>query len=239
MRRVAGIIVVLLLIAAGAGGGWWYVRAHPEALDRLVAELGLEAQPVEGITGSGFIEAEEVSISSEVGGRIEAITVDEGDEAQEGQVLIRLDTAILKAQIRQAEAALEVLRVRLDKMTLRSPLAGLVTSRAINVGETAAPGGTLLTVANLDEVKLTIYVPETQIGRVTVGQEVEVQVDSYPHQVFQGRVVPISPRAEFTPKNVQTPEERVSIVFAVRVALPNAGHELKPGMPADARILTE
>ncbi|HID86125.1 MAG TPA: HlyD family efflux transporter periplasmic adaptor subunit [Anaerolineae bacterium] len=147
--------------------------------------------------------------------------------------------AVAQAQVRQAEAALEVLQVQLDKMTLRSPLAGLVTSRAINVGETAAPGATLLTVADLDEVTLTLYVPETQIGRVKVGQEVEVQVDSYPDRVFKGRVVHISSRAEFTPRNVQTREERVNMVFAVKVALPNPGHELKPGMPADARILTE
>ena len=147
--------------------------------------------------------------------------------------------AVAQAQVRQAEAALEILRVQLDKMALRSPLAGLVTSRAINVGETAAPGATLLKVANLDEVKLTIYVPETRIGQVRVGQEVKVEVDSYPDWVFKGRVVHISSRAEFTPKNVQTKEERVSMVFAVKVALPNPGHELKPGMPADARVLTE
>jgi HlyD family secretion protein len=148
------------------------------------------------------------------------------------------EMAVAQAQVQQAEAALGVLQVQSDKMSLRSPLAGLVTSRVINVGETATAGTALLTVANLDEVKLTIYVPETQIGRVKVGQEVEVEVDSYPGQLFRGEVVAISSRAEFTPKNVQTPEERVSIVFAVKVLLPNPGHELKPGMPADARVLT-
>ncbi|MFQ6058930.1 MAG: HlyD family secretion protein [Anaerolineae bacterium] len=147
--------------------------------------------------------------------------------------------AVAQAQVSQAQAALEVLQVQLDKMTLRSPLAGLVTSRAINVGETAAPGATLLTVASLDRVKLTVYIPETQIGRVKVGQRAEVTVDSYPGRVFQGRVVYISPHAEFTPKNVQTKEERVNVVFAVKVAISNPGHELKPGMPADAEIRTE
>jgi HlyD family secretion protein len=147
--------------------------------------------------------------------------------------------AVARAQVRQAEAALEILQVQLDKMTLRSPLAGLVTSRVINVGETASPGATLMTVANLDEVTLTVYVPETQIGRVKVGQEVKVEVDAYPDRVFKGRVVHISSRAEFTPQNVQTKEERVNMVFAVKVAIPNPGHELKPGMPADARVLTD
>ena len=457
MRRGIAVVVALLLVAAGAVGGGWYIRAHPEVLDRLVAELGLEAQPVEGLTGSGFIEAEEVAISSEVGGRIEAIIVDEGDEAQEGQVLIRLDTAMLearirqaeaaveaaravlaqveagvgeeeihraeaalaqaivardgarqgwedaqairdnpqelnaridaaraqlaaaehqvqgaiaardaaeegkvqlerahermsngiqveiplpdggvtkkritfnddqldeawaqyglaanewweawvalnsataardgaqrnlenllamrekpltmdaqvdaaqaqveaaeaavevaragldalragaaaeqvavaRAQVRQAEAALKTLQVQLEKMTLKAPRDGLVVERLVHVGEMAAPGAPLLKIADLDQVELTIYIPETEVGRVGVGQRVEVTVDSYPERTFAGQVVFIASQAEFTPKNVQTKEERVNMVFAVKARIPNPDHALKPGMPADAVI---
>jgi multidrug resistance efflux pump len=104
------------------------------------------------------------------------------------------------------------------------------------VGEVALAGATLLTIANLDEVELTIYIPEDELNRVYLGQEVGVQVDSFPGRVFSGTVSYISQQAEFTPKNVQTEKERVNMVFAVRVRLPNSEHLLKPGMPADALI---
>jgi len=146
--------------------------------------------------------------------------------------------AVAEAQVNQAQAALEALQVQLGKLTLRSPIAGLVTSRAIHVGEVAAPGATLLTIANLDSVKLTVYIPEDRIGLVKVGQRVEVQVDSFPGEVFVGEVTFIASHAEFTPKNVQTKEGRVSTVFAVKVQIPNPEHKLKPGMPADAVIET-
>jgi multidrug resistance efflux pump len=147
--------------------------------------------------------------------------------------------AIAEAQVNQAQAALEALQVQLGKLTLRAPIAGLVTSRAIHVGEVAAPSATLLTIANLDSVKLTVYIPEDRIGLVKVGQQVEVQVDSFPGETFMGEVTFIANRAEFTPKNVQTKEGRVSTVFAVKVQIPNPEHKLKPGMPADAKINTE
>ena len=94
-------------------------------------------------------------------------------------------------------------------------------------------------MADLDTVTLTVYVPEDQLGLVKIGQEVRVMVDSYPERTFHGEVVYIAAKAEFTPKNVQTKEERVTTVFAVDVKIPNPDHALKPGMPADAEILVE
>jgi HlyD family secretion protein len=146
------------------------------------------------------------------------------------------EVAVAEAQVAQAEAAVSGLQTRIDKMTLRSPMAGIVTSRSTHAGEAAVAGAPLLTIANLDEVKLTIYIPENELGRVYLGQEVQVQVDSFPGRVFTGTVSYISQQAEFTPKNVQTDKERVNMVFAVRVRLPNVDHLLKPGMPADALI---
>ncbi len=149
------------------------------------------------------------------------------------------DVDVALAQVHQAQAALGILQTQVDKMTLRSPLEGLVTGRMIHEGEMAAPGVTLLTVANLEEVKLTVYIPEDEIGRVKVGQRVEVTVDSYPDTIFEGWVSYTAREAEFTPKNVQTKKERVNMVFAVKVTLPNPTHALKPGMPADAAIYLE
>jgi HlyD family secretion protein len=146
------------------------------------------------------------------------------------------EVAVAEALVTQAQAAVSTLQTRIEKMTLRSPIDGVITSRSAHAGEAALAGATLLTVANLDEVKLTIYIPEDELGRVYLGQEVGVEVDSFPGRTFTGTVSYISQQAEFTPKNVQTEKERVNMVFAVKVRLPNPDHLLKPGMPADAMI---
>jgi HlyD family secretion protein len=144
--------------------------------------------------------------------------------------------AVTEAQVKQAQAAADLLKVQLDKMNLTAPTSGLVMERTVHRGEMATAGATLMTIANLNEVTLTIYIPEDEIGKVKVGQTVEVSVDSFPGKVFEGQVNYIASEAEFTPKNVQTKEERVNMVFAVKVKIPNPEHELKPGMPADAVI---
>lgn len=140
------------------------------------------------------------------------------------------------AQVEQAEAAVDLVKVQLAKQTLRAPAAGVVSRLLVKEGEVALPGSTLCIVANLHVVDLVVYVPEAQIGRVQVGQEVEVTVDSFPGRVFLGQVAHISPQAEFTPRNVQTAEERAKTVFAVKVRIPNPDGSLKAGMPADAAI---
>lgn len=142
--------------------------------------------------------------------------------------------AIAQAAVKQAQAALGILQVQSAKMTLTSPVNGSVSRRAARLGEIAAPNATLLSVVNLDSVKLTIYVPETRIGPIKPGDEFDVQVDSFPEKVFKGKVIFINTQAEFTPRNVQTKAERVNMVFAVKLQIANPNLELKPGMPADA-----
>lgn len=156
------------------------------------------------------------------------------EEARAGPIAEEVKVA--EAKVAQAEAALGILQAQIEKMTLASPIDGVVTSRSAHPGEAVIAGSTLLTVAELDEVNLTIYVPEDKLNRVYLGQTVEVQVDSFAGRVFTGTVSHISQRAEFTPRNVQTQEERVNMVFAVKVRLANPEHLLKPGMPADAAI---
>jgi HlyD family secretion protein len=147
--------------------------------------------------------------------------------------------AVVEAQAEQAQAALDGLMALHDKLTIAAPVGGLVLERSIHEGELAAPGATLLTVGDLDEVTLTIYVPEDRLGQVLIGQPVEVWVDSFPERTFTGTVVAIANEAEFTPRNVQTQEERVNMVFAVDVRIPNPDHALKPGLPADAVIVIQ
>ena len=149
------------------------------------------------------------------------------------------EIAIVEAQVQQAQAALDALLVLRDKFIISAPVGGLILERNIHEGELAAPGATLLTLGDLDKVTLTVYVPEDKLGQVYLGQDVQVRVDSFPERTFIGTVTAIAHEAEFTPRNVQTQEERVNMVFAVDVDIPNSDHALKPGLPADAVIITE
>ena len=153
---------------------------------------------------------------------------------QAGATEEQLDAA--RSQVKEAQAAVSAVQAKLDKLKLKAPISGTVLQRTINEGEIAAPGATLFLLGNLDEVTLTIYVTEEDLGKVQVGQAVRVKVDSYPNEIFPGRVVQISSEAEFMPKNVQTKEERIKMVFAVKVRIPNPEHKLRAGMPADAII---
>jgi len=142
--------------------------------------------------------------------------------------------AIVEAQVQQSKAALASLAVQKDKHTLTAPANGWVVKRVAHEGEMATPGMALLTLADLSSVTLTVYVPEPDIGKLSLGQEVDVFVDSFPGEAFTGHITFINNEAEFTPKNVQTKEERVNTVFAVKIKLDNPEQKLKPGMPADA-----
>ncbi len=144
------------------------------------------------------------------------------------------EIAVTEAAVVQAEAEAEVLRVQIKQCTLSSPIDGTVLRQVLRVGELAAPAGTILTLANLDDVILVVYVPENRVGEVTLGAGVEVSVDSFPGRIFEGQVVKIGDQPEFTPRNVTTAEERLNTFYAVELELANPDRLLKPGMPADA-----
>lgn len=168
-------------------------------------------------------------------------------EAQLAQARARLEMArngarpeqiqTAEAQLAQARAAQRQVEVMIEKATLRAPRAGIILSRPIHEGEQVTPGTPLMTIGSLDTVRLTVYISEADIGRVRIGQMAEVTVDSFPGRAFSGAVTFIAQSAEFTPRNVQTRDERATTVFAVRIELPNADHALKPGMPADVTLL--
>lgn len=142
--------------------------------------------------------------------------------------------AVAQAQVEQAAASLAALQVQQAKHTLVAPLAGWVVKQVAHEGEMAVPGAPLLTLADLANVTLTVYVPEPDLDKVSPGQQVDVFIDAFPGQPFTGYIIFINDQAEFTPKNVQTKEERATTVFAVKIKLNNEDHRLKPGMPADA-----
>ena len=144
--------------------------------------------------------------------------------------------AVARAQVAQADAALGVLTAQVAKLTVAAPSDGVLSRRSVHIGEAVAPGAPLMTIAPLRDLKLTLYVPEDRIGLVRLQAPVDITVDSYPEETFQGTVIFISPQAEFTPRNVQTQSERAKTVFAVKVRIPNPDQRLKPGMFADARL---
>jgi HlyD family secretion protein len=141
-----------------------------------------------------------------------------------------------QARLEQAEASRDLLKKTISDSSIVSPTAGIVTHRATEQGEFVVPGTILLTIADLEEVRLEIFVPESDLGKLRFGQSADISIDSYPDRVFNGEVIFISPEAEFTPKNIQTKEERVKLVYRVKISVPNPENILKPGMPADAVI---
>jgi len=163
-------------------------------------------------------------------------------EAQENLAL--LNRGIRPEKIAQAEAnvsksyqALGISETRFNYATLQSPISGYVLSDNVESGEFASPGTPIVTIGNLNDVWLRGYIDERDLGKVQLGQSVKVTTDSYPDKKYEGRVVFISPEAEFTPKNVQTEKERVKLVYRIKVDVSNPNLELKPGMPADGLIV--
>lgn len=138
-----------------------------------------------------------------------------------------------EAGLTQAQAALNAINVQIAKLTVTSPINGVLLTRNLEVGETVSPGSTLMTIGQLDEVELVVYIPEDRYGEINLGEEAEIQVDSFPGETFNGAVAYISDQAEFSPRNVQTVEGRRATVYAVKLLVPNPDLKLKPGMPAD------
>ena len=139
-----------------------------------------------------------------------------------------------EAGVAQARQALQLADLQLERAAVKAPLDGVLLSRSLEVGELAAAGGAVMQIAQLDTLDLIVYLPEDQYGRVGLGDNVLVSVDSYTGQQFSGQIVHISDQAEYTPRNVQTEQGRKATVYAVKVRIPNPDHLLKPGMPADA-----
>jgi HlyD family secretion protein len=146
------------------------------------------------------------------------------------------DLKAAKARLDQAVYSVRLLEKAVKDCTVMSPADGVVTERLVEEGELVMPGAGLYMVTNLDTLKLTIYVAETDLGDIRLGQEAAVSIDSRPGSAFSGKVVYISPDAEFTPRDVQTKDERVKLVFAVRIEIANPEGIFKPGMPADATL---
>ena len=147
------------------------------------------------------------------------------------------EITVAEHRVQQARAALATSEERLKDTTIYSPFPSVVLRKNIELGETVAPGIPVFTIGDLENPWIKVYVKEDRLGHVKLGQKAKVTTDSYPGKAYEGTVTFISSEAEFTPKIVQTQEERVKLVFGVKVSVKNSNDELKPGMPADVRIL--
>ncbi len=162
------------------------------------------------------------------------------------QRLMELEKGPREQQIRAARTRLERAVFELNKIqldiehsTLTAPVSGVVLVKSNEIGEVVLPGATVVTMAMVDEVWLKGYVGEMDLGRIKLGQKAEIKIDTFPEKTYPGSLTFISSRAEFTPKNVQTREERVKQVYRVKVTMPNLHQDLKIGMPAEGYILTK
>ena len=143
------------------------------------------------------------------------------------------------ADIARSKANLALIDSQLADTVASSPVDGVVLVKAADVGEVLAPGTTVVTVGDIDHPWLRGYVNETDLGKVKLGARAKVTTDSYPGKVYDGRVTFISSEAEFTPKQIQTQQERVKLVYRIKIEVENPKHELKSNMPADAEIVLE
>jgi multidrug resistance efflux pump len=222
MKRLMMIGTALLLVAMVGGGWWWYTG-------RQAAEARL-------LRASGMLEATQVALSAELGGQLATRPVREGDMVRRGTILAELDVDLLEHQIQTVPdlaTRLHLERQR-DRQTLRAPIDGWVVRTLYEPGEQVAPGAPVVVVADWRELTLKVYLSEDRFGRVAIGQRAGITVDTYPGEEFTGTVTFIASEAEFTPRNVQTREDRVKSVYAVKLRVPNQDLRLKPGMFADA-----
>ena len=221
------------------------------SLSLLAAWAGCSKERLgKDIYGSGTLEATEIDISSKVPGRISLLNGEEGDKLAKGALIATLDSFdqaekdLKRAQKLYkdsviSEQQLENAQTLRDDYIIYSPIDATVVIKELNNGQVVSPGLPILTLADLGDMWVKVYITEKEIGRIKLGAEAKVFVDSFPDAPAAGKVIYVSPTAEFIPKNIQTKEERAEQVYAVKVKVENTSEKLKIGMPADVYIANQ
>lgn len=140
---------------------------------------------------------------------------------------------------KQIEANLKLIESQIKDGTITAPSAGIVVDKFVEQGEMIGTGLPVAAIADLSQLTIKLYVVETELGFIKLGTDAEIIIDSFPNKRFSGKVIWVSPKAEFTPKNVQTKEARADLVYAVKISVPNPDGILKIGMPADILVKKE
>ena len=203
-------------------------NAYDQTLTTTGAQDVLNARADVRVAQERLDAAQDMLRSLQTGERSPKVTA-----ARQALEQARAAAAQAETAVAQAEANLALLDTQIGKLTVTAPGDGIVLTRAIEPGEMVNPNASLLTLARLNDLTITVYVPEDQYGALSIGQTALVTADSFPGQAFHGVVTAIATQAEFTPRNVQTTAGRQTTVFAITLSLADGVGKLKPGMPAD------
>ena len=204
------------------------IEDYDDALTTEGAEDVLEARAEYIVAKERYNLAIDRLRTTETGENSPAVIAAKQNVAQAEAVLKQAKSALV-----QIEAQLALIDTQLAKVAIISPLDGVILTKSVNLGETLSPGLTAMTIAQLDELTVTVYIPEDRYGEISLGDIATLTVDSFPEESFEAIVIHIADQAEYTPRNVQTKEERQTTVFAVKLSVVNTEGMLKPGMPAD------
>lgn len=247
------VIVAVVLLLAGGGFWWWWTASHSAADDGTLRASGTAESREYQITPAltGRVETVLVAEGDTVKSGDELVLLDQRalelqvQQAEQGvkaakaavtnakddEDATKADITAARARRAQAEAAVELAELQLSFATVTAPRDGVVVSLSTNAGQNAAPGRALLTLSDPTDVFVRVFVSESRIGEVTVGQQVTLTSSSLAAEVA-GTVSFVAAEAEFTPNTVQTEEQRTTLVFEVRIRVDDPD-TLRAGMPAD------
>jgi multidrug resistance efflux pump len=143
---------------------------------------------------------------------------------------------VAKAQISLAQSNIKMIQIQMELLIIKAPVDGVVMTKSIEIGEIIQAGQSAMMVGQIDSLTITVYIPEDRYGQINLGDKAALTVDSFPDDSFEGTVTRIADQAEYTPRNVQTKEERQTTVFAIELSVVDPDGKLKPGMPIDVRF---
>ena len=203
-------------------------KAYNLLLNSEAADAVLQARADLAVARERYYSALDSLRQLRTGDQATSVTASQG-------VVNQAQTAVEQAQkeVEQAQANIDLIDIQIAKLTVTAPTDGVVLVRSIDVGEVIQAGAPALTIGKLDALKVTVYIPEDQYGRISLDEKATLSADSFPNENFTATVTRISDKAEFTPQNVQTKEGRQTTVYAIELSVDNKDGKLKPGMPVD------
>jgi HlyD family secretion protein len=207
-------------------------QAYDALLNTKEAGAMLQARAEVQVAQEGYYAALDRYSALQIDDQSPSVTAAQG-------VVDQAETAYDQSQkaVGEAQANLDLLDAQLAKLTVYAPMEGVILTRSVEPGEYVQPGAAALTMGDIRQLTITVYVPEDRYGEIHLGQTASVKVDSFPELTFTAQVTHIADQAEFTPRNVQTAEGRSSTVYAIKLTVTDPEGKLKPGMPADVTFV--
>ena len=250
-RRPLIPVMILLVLALAAGGYFWWRSARATESTGLSASGSVEAQQyqvasviagrvmkVAASEGDVVKQGQTLVVLDQSALKLQVEQTEQGVKAARAALSnakedgTDADVTAARARLNQADAAVDLAKIQLGYATVTAPHSGVVVTLTTNAGENAGPGRTLLTLSDPGDLFVRVFVPETQIGNVKIGQQATVTADSV-SEPYAGTVSFVASDAQFTPTNVETKDQRTKLVFEVRVRISDTSGALKAGMPVD------